>query len=343
MIAPLLCISCNSPLAIVDAPTVACSYCGTINPIPEEHREALRLARDLDEATRAAIREWARLNKISVPRWLFVVTSTAPFVLMAGGLVLILVDGLLRPESRSDLPLLLGVGVWLPLVPVEALAARICMMSILVSGAARIGVAFAAAPPAAEGAPPGCRQCGAPLSVRPDDLLVRCVYCETESIVILDSAALSDFKSRIGSARTSLAQAMAAMAKRVKLIRIQTWGRTAVVFGFLILPLIWSFNASGIQSNRWSLLIAVDAWMLCICLFWNAREAFLPPVTIEELDAIVYGTGVSEGEEASSKEPVPPVSGTRGWYDHSSEKRNFVVPTIVALMFFAVELLVLNG
>jgi hypothetical protein len=260
---------------------------------------------------------------------------------MAGGLVLILVGGLLRPESRSDLPLLLGIGVWLPLVPAEALAARVCMMSILVSGAARVGVAFAAAPPASEGAPPGCRQCGAPLSVRPDDVLVRCVYCDTESIVILDSAALGDFKSRIGSARSSLTQAMASISKRARLIRIQTWGRTAVIVGFLILPLIWSFKGSGIQTNRWSLLIAVDAWVLCTCLFWNAREAFLPPVTIEELDSIVYGSGETGEKDAPNEAPGQAVSGTRGWYDHSSDTRNFVIPTIVALMFLAVQLLVL--
>jgi hypothetical protein len=217
------------------------------------------------------------------------------------------------------------------------------MMSILVSGAARVGAAFAAAPPAVEGAPPSCRQCGAPLSVRPDDVLVRCVYCDTESIVILDSAALSAFKSRIGSARSSLAQAMAAIAKRARLIRIQTWGRTAVVLGFLILPLIWSFKGSGFQSNRWSLLIAVDAWVLCICLFWNAREAFMPPVTIEELDSIVYGSSDSEAKETSGVELVAQVSGTRGWYDHSTDKRNFAIPTIVALMFLVVQLLGLNG
>ena len=42
---------------------------------------------------------------------------------------------------------------------------------ILVSGAARVGAAFAAAPPSAPGAPPSCRLCGAPLTVSKDDLV----------------------------------------------------------------------------------------------------------------------------------------------------------------------------
>ncbi len=343
MISPLLCTSCDSPLAIVDAPTVVCSYCGTINPIPEKHREALHLARDLDEATRSAVREWARLNRISVPRWCFVCAATAPFILMTAGLALTLVAGLLRPESRSTLPLLVGIGVWLPLVPAQALAAKVCMMSILVSGAARIGVAFAAAPPLAQGAPPNCRQCGAPLSIRPDDILVRCVYCEAESIVTLDAAAMSALQSRVGSARSSLAQAMAALATRARLVRLETLGRTFVVAGLLILPLIWSFSGSRIQTSYLSMLIAVDVWLLGVCVFWNAREAFLPPVTIEELDSLIHGPSESTREGASIKAPVAPVAGTRGWYDHSSETRNFAIPTLVTLIFLTIQLLVLKG
>src|SRR5689334_1043826 len=109
MIAPLQCVSCNAPLAVVDAVTLVCPFCGTINSVPEKHREALRLTRDLDEATRASIAEWSRLNQISVPRWWFVGVACLPFALMVCGLVVILVTGLAAPISRSDLPLLLGL------------------------------------------------------------------------------------------------------------------------------------------------------------------------------------------------------------------------------------------
>ena len=38
------------------------AYCGAINAVPGAYREELRLARNLDEATRTAIEEWARLE-----------------------------------------------------------------------------------------------------------------------------------------------------------------------------------------------------------------------------------------------------------------------------------------
>jgi hypothetical protein len=172
MIAPLQCITCNAPLVVVDAPSLACRYCRSVNAVPEAYRQGLRLARDLDEATRRAIREWARLDHMKAPRWWFVCAASAPFLLMAGGLGVVLAIGLLRLVSSTTLPLLVGICVWLPLVPAQALAAKVTMRNLLVSGAARVGAAFAAIPPSAPGEPPNCRQCGAPLSVGPDDILV---------------------------------------------------------------------------------------------------------------------------------------------------------------------------
>jgi hypothetical protein len=338
MIAPFQCNSCNAALAVVDAATLVCPFCGTINRIPEKYREELRLTRDLDEATRASIVEWSRLNQINVPRWWFVFVACLPFALMTVGLAAILSLGLASSDSRSALPVLIGLWVWLPLIPAQALAASVSMKSILVSGAAQVGVAFAARPPLAPGAPPNCRQCGAPLSLRPDDILVRCIYCQAESIVSLDQLAMQSLQARASAARGSLAQAMAALATRAGVAKVETVGRTLIVLGFLILPLVWSFVAS-VRTSYWSLLIALDVWVVGVCLFWYAREAFLPKVTIEELDAIINSRS-DEPEVDSSK--AKPLASTRGWYDHASEKRNFAIPAIVALMFLVIELMVLS-
>jgi len=86
MIAPFQCVACNAALVVVDAPSLACRYCGAINAVPEAHREELRLARDLDEATPSAIEEWVRLDHIKAPSWWFVCAASAPFLLLAGGL-----------------------------------------------------------------------------------------------------------------------------------------------------------------------------------------------------------------------------------------------------------------
>ena len=113
---------------------------------------------------------------------------------------------------------------------------------------------------------------------------MRCIYCEAESIVRLDKSAMETLRTRVASAQSSLAQAMSALTKHAKLASIETRGRTYVIAGLLVLPVIWSFVESW-NSSYWWLLIALDVFVLAMCVFWNIREAFLPPVTIEELEA----------------------------------------------------------
>jgi hypothetical protein len=236
--------------------------------------------------------------------------------------------------SGQALPVLLGYG-WLILIPVQLLAANVTMKNILVSGASNVGAAFAAKPPSAPGAPPNCRQCGAPLSVQPDDILVRCIYCETESIVQLDDSAMKNLRKRVASAQSSLAEAMGALTKHARLARIETLGRTGVIAGLLVLPIAWSFVASW-NSSYWALLIALDVFILAMCVFWNVREAFLPPVTLEELDKLLGSS--TEDDQRKAR-----VAGTRGWYDNSSDRVNFLVPACVTLIFISIQIVVLTA
>ena len=339
MIAPLQCGSCNAPLAVIDSSSVICAFCRTSNPIPQQYRDELRLTRELDDAARNAAREWARLNQISFPRWFFVCSACAPFILMTGGLGLILVFALARLVSWSALPWLSATGIWLPLIPLQALAAIVGIKMILVSGAASIGAEFAAVPPFAPGAPPSCRLCGAPLTVKEGDLVVRCMYCKADSIIYLDQSAMRDLHARMVSARSSLADAMAALAKKARLIRLQIRGRALVVIALLILPLVWSFS-TAMQTGYWSIFITLDVWVLALCLFWYVREAFLPPVTTAELEALIDGPADSATDNGS--QAGTPATHTRGWYDRAFEKRNVVIPATVALLFLMLEFLVLN-
>ena len=321
MLDPFLCTRCNAALAVVDAPTVGCRYCGAVIDVTAAYREELRLTRDLDQTTLRAVEEWARLDRIKVPRWLFVVAASVPFLLLAGGLAVLLI---LREEN---LPRLVAIFVWFPLVPAAFLASSIGMRNLLVSGAARIGVAFAAIP-SESGL--NCRQCGAPLSVETGDVLVRCLYCEAESIVRLDESQMRVLRKNVGTAKQSLAQAMSALSKHVELASFETRGRVYVVAGLLVLPVVWSF-VLAVQTSYWSLLIALDVFVLSLCVFWMMREAFLPPVTVEELDAL----------RTSERRPRKRPAGTRGWYDRTNEPINFLVPLLVTLMFVAIEALVL--
>ena len=303
--------------------------------MPEVYREELHLARELDSATREAAAQWLRLAHLKVPRWWLVCAATAPFMLMTATVVVLLIAALLQVVSVHALPELL-LGVWLVMIPAQLLAANIAMKNVLVSGATNVGAAFAARPPAAPGEPPNCRQCGAPLSVRPDDVLVRCIYCEAESIVQLDEAGMTTLRTRVASAQSSLTEAMTALSKHARLASLETRGRTYVIAGLLVLPLIWALVDSW-SSSYWSLLVALDVFVLAMCVFWNVREAFLPPVTIEELDSIVE-TSTARTQRGDRHKP----QGTRGWYDNAFDKLNFAVPALVTLLFIALQIIVLK-
>ena len=335
-LAPLRCVKCHAPLVAIDAPTLVCPFCGATNVMPQAYREELRLTRDLDSATHKAAEQWLRLAQLKVPRWWFICAALAPFVLLTASLTIVLIAALLQVVPGDELPHLL-LWIWPILIPAQLLAANIAMKNILVSGATNVGVAFAAKPPSAPGEPPSCRQCGAPLLVQPGDVVVRCIYCETESIVLLDALEMQTLRTRVASAQSSLAQAMRALTEHAKVASVETRGRAGVIAGLLVLPFIWSLLQSW-NASYWSLLIALDVYVLALCVFWNIREAFLPPVTIEELE-ILLGPAT---EQPSSKKPEPP-PGTRGWYDHSSDRVNFIVPLFVTLIFLAIQIMVLRG
>jgi DNA-directed RNA polymerase subunit RPC12/RpoP len=336
MIDPFQCTRCNAALVVVDAPTVVCRYCGAVNEVPTAYREELRQARELDQTTRRAIAEWARLDHIKVPRWRFVGTVSIPFLALAGGLAILLILGMLKTVSSTTLARLVALFVWLPLAPAALLASRTGMRNLLVSGAARIGVAFAAVPSASESGGLNCRQCGAPLSIEADDILVRCLYCDAESIVRLDESQMRSLETNVGTAKMSLAQALDALSKHADLASFETRGRVYLIAGLLILPLVWSF-APTVQSSYWSLLIALDVFVLSLCVFWMMREAFLPPVTVEELDAL------RDEKTDPQDQKAKPAAGTRGWYDHTSERMNFLVPLVVTVIFVAIEAIVLGA
>jgi len=321
---------------VIDAPSLVCRFCQALNVVPEIYREELRLTRDLDSTTRKAAEQCMRLAHIKVPRWSLICVAIAPFALMTGSLVILLTAALWPVVSGNALPWLLA-GVWLTLIPAQLLGASVAMKNILVSGATNVGVAFAAMPPSAPGEPPSCRQCGAPLSVQPDDVLVRCIYCEAESIVRLEKLEMETLRTRVASAQSSLAQAMSALTKHSKLSGIEARGRTYVIAGLLVLPLVWSFVESW-NSSYWGLLIALDVYVLAMCVFWNIREAFLPPVTIEELETLLESSTESSGNQRKAQAP-----GTRGWYDKTSDRVNFIVPALVTLMFIAFQIIVLRA
>jgi hypothetical protein len=132
---------------------------------------------------------------------------------------------------------------------------------------------------------------------------------------------------------------MTALTTHAKLARLETRGRTYVIAGLLVLPLIWSLVESW-NSSYWALLIALDVFVLAMCVFWNVREVFLPPVTIEELESLL---GSSTEQTSSDDHRKAQILGTRGWYDNASDKVNFIIPVFVTLIFVAIQIIVLRA
>ncbi|HJP92395.1 MAG TPA: hypothetical protein VJ875_10595 [Pyrinomonadaceae bacterium] len=148
----------------------------------------------------------------------------------------------------------------------------------------------------------------------------------------LDASQMRSLEANVGTAKMSLAQAMAALSKHAELASLETRGRVYVIAGLLVLPLLWSF-VLAVQLSYWSFLIALDVFVLSLCVFWMMREAFLPPATVEELDAL-------RATEKHPQDRTTKRAGTRGWYDHAFEAMNFLVPLVVTLMFVVIEAIV---
>jgi hypothetical protein len=91
------------------------------------------------------------------------------------------------------------------------------------------------------------------------------------------------------------------------------------------------------NSSYWSLLIALDVFVLAMCVFWSIREALLPPVTIEELETMLGSSTERSGDHRNAR-----ILGTRGWYDNASDRVNFIVPAVVTLIFVAIQIIVLR-
>jgi hypothetical protein len=335
MIEQLKCASCNASLPLADAPSVLCWYCGAVRSVPAELRRALSVARERTQATERATVQWRRLEAIRVPRALYVACSVAPFVLFVAGVGASLTVAALVPARRAMVPQALAWAMWLPLIPVSYVAGKIGLRNLLASGVDWISATFASLPSAVEGGPPGCRLCGAPLTVEPDDVFVRCAYCDTESLVGVSAERLNAFAAAGAQAEGSASRATELLLRWRRAAKFQIVGRSLAVSGLVVLPLVWSFSRSW-QSSPWSLALAPDVWFLGICLWWFAREAFLPPVRIDEVYELAeqfYGRDVDATRQAEASPPAR----LRRWDDNASASVNFLVPLIPTVLFAALQ------
>jgi hypothetical protein len=93
-----------------------------------------------------------------------------------------------------------------------------------------VTLGLAAAPPARAGAPPSCRECGAPLAVEEGALAATCAYCGTDSLVA-DLPTTAESRARRRAAERTLAEAADALARRRRLLALGGLGLLVGVGG----------------------------------------------------------------------------------------------------------------
>ena len=127
---------------------------------------------------------------------------------------------------------LLGLAFWLASVVPQVLAAYAEMFE---SVRTALRTALAADPAAVPGEAEQCRTCGAPLDDRAGALHVRCVYCGSDNLVLLDAARLSRIEGGVKAACTDLESAIAEEANAARRGRIQAIKR--ITGGLTLVPL----------------------------------------------------------------------------------------------------------
>jgi len=224
-LAQLRCPGCGAAVPLVRAAQTACPYCGASVTTPPQWLEAAE-ARGAEARVRREVEpRWRELTR-RPPAWLRPV-AMGLVVLLPPAATAAVVYALTPPPgtaasfSLAALPgLLPGALLWLWAAAVGATVVELQRT-------------LAAAPPARAGAPPSCRECGAPLAVEPGALAATCAYCGTDSLVA-DLPAEAESRARHRAAERTLAEAAEALARRRRLLALGLLGLFVGVGGLSV-------------------------------------------------------------------------------------------------------------
>ncbi len=221
-LAQLRCPGCGAAVPLRREARTACPYCGASVETPPQWLEAAEAGEAEARVRREVEPRWRELTR-RPPAWLRP-AAMALVVVLPPATTAALVYALTPPPgtaaafSLGALPgLLPGALLWLW---TAALGATVVELQRT----------FAAAPPARAGAPPSCRECGAPLAVEPGALAATCAYCGSDSLVA-DLPAATESRARHKAAQKTLAQAADALARRRRLLALGLLGLLVGVGG----------------------------------------------------------------------------------------------------------------
>ena len=196
----LHCDKCGAAVTLGDGSVSRCAHCGADVVVPEPHR-LLRDAQLADEALRKrAEKLFVTLDRPpSTPLKIAVAIFDQPFLLFffffAIPIFVLSLQGTMWIELH-----VFGVDLFGPpghgpdsaAGPTLMIFAQVMLLAFLpravgvyvhraITSRAVLVTALAVRPPLTPGGPAHCRECGAPIDVAPEVLLVRCAYCRAEN------------------------------------------------------------------------------------------------------------------------------------------------------------------
>lgn len=178
----VVCPSCAAAVGPADAPSVTCPYCQAKVPVSEDVRRKLRDSADVARRPDASVAKL--LDQPGAGFLSGLLAVAAVFMLAAWPTALVL--GTL--EFFQNTLTLKGTGFLLLFFGACVLGFFGLLRGRLVDRQALrlVALDFGAIPPHVAGQPSLCRRCLAPLSAGAAQVLVSCVYCQTDNVLGID-------------------------------------------------------------------------------------------------------------------------------------------------------------
>ncbi|MBW2260795.1 MAG: hypothetical protein JRG91_02395 [Deltaproteobacteria bacterium] len=179
------CPQCQAVIQPRNADTVDCTHCGQSVAMPDELRLKLRDVRQIarsQSSLETLIRSLIRQpSAVRTNVYVFLCAALMFLAWPVALALLTLVDhyDFISPQTMSACfisPLAFILGLFFILRGHTARRGALRLLTLH----------YGARPPAFEGEPHTCRSCGAPLHEEPDQILIRCTYCEADNILALD-------------------------------------------------------------------------------------------------------------------------------------------------------------
>jgi uncharacterized Zn finger protein (UPF0148 family) len=201
-LAVLTCRRCGAALAARDADYVRCASCGDEREVPFRHREAVRLTKQADSELERAADTWRKLEQATLsPKRTLFFTHLPPALLTFGLAWLVATAPQGAPFAAATV---VGIGlVFLALPPAVLGSVRASMYGIPPEQLKTMAAGLVS-----RGENHECRHCGAPLEVADRAVFSRCIYCGTDSLVLLDAHRERVHVAEVASARTHAAETL---------------------------------------------------------------------------------------------------------------------------------------